>query len=95
MQIGSSNDSAAVKAQYATSKGLDIRITFHEKYSVNKQGYGKWLVSHYDFHEGMKVLELGGLEKMHLSLNVKNSFSQICQKACLRPQRTIWENAII
>ena len=59
MQIGSSNDSAAVKAQYATSKGLDIRITFHEKYSVNKQGYGKWLKSHYDFHEGMKVLELG------------------------------------
>ncbi|SDA52189.1 Methyltransferase domain-containing protein [Lachnospiraceae bacterium G11] len=59
MQIGSSNDSAAVKAQYATSKGLDIRITFHEKYSVNKQGYGNWLKSHYDFHEGMKVLELG------------------------------------
>ena len=40
MQIGSSNDSAAVKAQYAVSKGLDIRISFHEKYSTNKQGYG-------------------------------------------------------
>ena len=31
MQIGSSNDRAAVKAQYAAPKGLEIRITFHEK----------------------------------------------------------------
>ncbi|MCR5823493.1 MAG: methyltransferase domain-containing protein [Lachnospiraceae bacterium] len=59
MHIGSSNDSAAVKKQYATSKGLDIRITFHEKYSVNKQGYGNWIVSNYDLRKGMKVLELG------------------------------------
>lgn len=59
MQIGSSNDSAAVKEQYATSKGLDIRITFHETYSTNKQGYIPWLVSNYDICEGMKVLELG------------------------------------
>ncbi len=59
MQIGSSNDAAAVKEQYATSKGLDIRITFHDKYSTNKQGYGNWLVSNYDISEGMNVLELG------------------------------------
>ena len=59
MQIGSSNDSAAVKAQYSVPKGLDIRLTFHEKYSVNKQGYGEWLVSHYDICEGMTVLEIG------------------------------------
>ncbi len=59
MQIGSSNDSAAVKAQYSVPKGLDIRLTFHKKYSVNKQGYGEWLVSHYDICEGMTVLEIG------------------------------------
>ncbi|MBR4725069.1 MAG: class I SAM-dependent methyltransferase [Lachnospiraceae bacterium] len=59
MQIGSSNDSAAVKAQYATPKGLDIRMTFHDKYSTNKLGYGPWIVSNYDIREGMKVLELG------------------------------------
>ena len=59
MQIGSSNDSAAVKAQYAVPKGLDIRLTFHEKYSVNKQGYGTWLVSNYDIRDGMTVLEIG------------------------------------
>ena len=59
MQIGSSNVSTAVKEQYAVPKGLDIRLTFHEKYSVNKQGYGEWLVSHYDISDGMKVLEIG------------------------------------
>lgn len=59
MQIGSSNDSAAVKAQYATSKGLDIRIAFHDMYSTNKLGYSNWMVSHYDFCEGARVLELG------------------------------------
>lgn len=59
MQIGSSNDTNAVKAQYATSKGLDTRISFHDKYSTNKQGFGNWIVSNYDIREGMTVLELG------------------------------------
>ena len=59
MQIGSSNDSTAVQAQYAVPKGLDIRLTFHKKYSVNTQGYDEWLVSHYDIHDGMTVLEIG------------------------------------
>ena len=59
MKIGSSNDSEAVKEQYSTSKGLDIRIAFHDKYSTNKQGYGSWLVSNYDIRKGMSVLEVG------------------------------------
>ena len=59
MKIGSSNDPAAVKAQYAVPKGLDTRLTFHEKYSTNKQGYGPWLVSNYDIRDGMRVLEIG------------------------------------
>ena len=59
MKIGSSNDSESVKAQYSTSKGLDIRITFHDKYSTNRRGYGPWLVSNYDIREGMSVLEVG------------------------------------
>lgn len=59
MQIGSSNDFEAVKAQYAVPKGLDTRLTFHEKYSVNKQGYGEWLVSLYNFRDGINVLEIG------------------------------------
>ncbi len=59
MKIGSSNDPQAVKAQYATSEGLDTRISFHDKYSTNKQGYGHWVVSNYAIDEGMDVLELG------------------------------------
>ena len=59
MQIGSSDDSVAVKTQYAVPKGLDIRLTFHEQYSTNKQGYGAWLVSHYNIRNGMMVLEIG------------------------------------
>ena len=59
MKIGSSNDTEAVKAQYATSKGLDTRISFHDTYSTNKQGFGNWIVSNYELREGMKVLELG------------------------------------
>ena len=59
MNIGNSNDEQAVKAQYATSKGLDVRIGFHNMYSTNKLGFSSWLVSNYDIKDGMKVLELG------------------------------------
>lgn len=59
MNIGSSNDSNAVKEQYASSKSLNIRINFHDLYSTNKMGYGNWIVSNYDIKEGTRVLELG------------------------------------
>ena len=59
MQIGSSNNTEAVKEQYKTSNGLDTRISFHDKYSTNKLGYGNWIVSNYHISAGMKVLELG------------------------------------
>ena len=59
IMIGSSNNSDEVKEQYRTSKGLDTRISFHEKYSTNKQGYGNWIVSNYGIDDGMTVLELG------------------------------------
>ncbi len=59
MKIGSSNNAAAVETQYAVSKNLDIRLTFHEKYSTNRQGYGAWLISNYDIRDGMTVLEVG------------------------------------
>ena len=59
INIGSSNNSDEVKEQYKTSKGMDIRISFHDKYSTNKQGYGNWIVSNYELFDGMTVLELG------------------------------------
>ena len=59
MQIGSSNDPKAVKEQYKTSKCLDTRINFHEKYSTNKLGYANWIVSNYSIRKGMHILEVG------------------------------------
>ncbi len=56
---GTLNDSAAVRKQYSTPANLSTRISIHSKYSTNKQGFGNWIVSHYDFHPGMSVLELG------------------------------------
>ncbi|MBR0087775.1 MAG: class I SAM-dependent methyltransferase [Lachnospiraceae bacterium] len=59
MMIGSSNDAEAVRTQYTSSNGLNTRITFHDRYSTNKYGYGSWLLSNYDFSEGARVLEVG------------------------------------
>lgn len=59
MKIGSSNDEKAVKAQYASSSGLNTRISFHDRYSTNKTGYGSWILSNYEIAEGANVLELG------------------------------------
>lgn len=52
-------DEKAVKAQYADSENLDIRIAIHQKYSVNKQDFGNWIFQQYKLFEGCKILELG------------------------------------
>ena len=52
-------DKGSVNAQYATADNLNRRISIHEKYSRNKQGFGPWIVSQYRFEPGMAVLELG------------------------------------
>ena len=53
------NDKSSVKEQYNTSKNLSTRISIHDKYSTNKQGFGNWITCHYEIETGMKVLELG------------------------------------
>ena len=53
------SDEPAVKAQYASAGNLNKRISIHEKYSVNRQGFGNWIAAHYPVREGMSVLELG------------------------------------
>jgi ubiquinone/menaquinone biosynthesis C-methylase UbiE len=53
------NNSEEVKKQYANSGNLSTRISIHEKYSVNQQGFGNWIFSNYRIEPGMKVLELG------------------------------------
>ncbi|MBR4462923.1 MAG: class I SAM-dependent methyltransferase [Erysipelotrichaceae bacterium] len=48
-----------IKEQYSTADNLDLRISIHDKYSVNRQGFGNWIFFHYQISEGMSVLELG------------------------------------
>ncbi len=45
--------------QYGTSANLNTRISIHEKYSTNRQGFGNWITEHYRFPDGASVLELG------------------------------------
>ena len=53
------SDSAAVRKQYGTAEKLDIRISIHQKYSTNRQGFGNWITSHYEIRPGISLLELG------------------------------------
>ncbi len=53
------NDTASVAKQYQTSANLSARISIHDKYSVNKQGFGNWITNQYEIKAGMRVLELG------------------------------------
>ena len=53
------NETKIVQSQYRTTDKLTRRISIHEKYSVNKTGFGPWIASHYAFPESCRVLELG------------------------------------
>ncbi|MDE5867655.1 MAG: class I SAM-dependent methyltransferase, partial [Anaeroplasmataceae bacterium] len=53
------NDKEVVQKQYENASNLNTRISIHEKYSVNKQGFGNWIASYYQISDGMRILELG------------------------------------
>lgn len=53
------NSHDTVKEQYKTSDNLVTRISIHEKYSANKQGFGNWIYTHYDIPANTEILELG------------------------------------
>ena len=57
--MGAINDKDIVQKQYKNAANLNTRISIHDKYSVNKQGFGNWIVSNYQITKGMRVLELG------------------------------------
>ncbi|MDD5933981.1 MAG: MerR family transcriptional regulator [Clostridiales bacterium] len=44
--------------QYRKDDNLNQRISIHE-YSTAKEGFYSWLLRQQDFHEGMKILEIG------------------------------------
>ena len=45
--------------QYKTAVRLNRRISIHDRYSVNKQGFGNWIFERYRFQPGDRILELG------------------------------------
>ena len=53
------DDAKAVRTQYRTAERLQTRINIHSRYSVNRQGFGNWILSQYRFQPGLSVLELG------------------------------------
>lgn len=53
------NNESVVRKQYKNSDNLNARISIHDKYSVNKMGFGNWIFSNYEIKNTMKVLELG------------------------------------
>ena len=48
-----------LQTQYKNANHLNTRISIHDKYSVNKMGFGNWIFSHYEIAPGAQVLELG------------------------------------
>ena len=52
-------DTSVLREQYKDSSHLAARISIHEKYSVNKQGFIPWIYANYQIEEGQKVLECG------------------------------------
>lgn len=48
-----------IEKQYKTADNLNTRISIHEKYSINKQPFGQWIMSHYEIGPHFRILELG------------------------------------
>lgn len=54
-----SNEETNIIEQYKNAKNLNDRISLHEKYSTNRQGWFNWLFNQIDFSKINRLLELG------------------------------------
>lgn len=57
--MSSSNETAYVKQQYATSSNLDARIALHQLYSTAPEHFHDWLFRHVTLPAAARVLEIG------------------------------------
>lgn len=48
-----------IEEQYKNTDNLTLRKSLHDKYSVNKMGFQKWMFQQYPFRKKGRVLELG------------------------------------
>lgn len=59
IDIDNMSSKTAIEEQYKNTNNLKLRKSLHEKYSVNKIGFQKWMFEQYPFRTRIKVLELG------------------------------------
>jgi len=59
INIDNMSSKTVIKEQYKNTNNLKLRKNLHEKYSVNKIGFQKWMFEQYPFRTKIKVLELG------------------------------------
>lgn len=57
--IKMSNDDSSIVEHYKNAKNLNVRISLHDKYSHNKQGWFPWLFQQIDFSKINRLLEVG------------------------------------
>lgn len=57
--IKMSNDDSNIIEHYKNAKNLNVRISLHDEYSQNKQGWFPWLFEQIDFSHINKLLEVG------------------------------------
>ena len=59
INIDNMSSNTVIKEQYKNTNNLKLRKSLHEKYSINRVGFQKWMFEQYPFRTKMKVLELG------------------------------------
>lgn len=57
--IHMSNIETMLVDQYRNSNNLNVRISLHDRYSLNKQGWFNWLFEQIDFSKVYRLLEIG------------------------------------
>lgn len=57
--IKMSSDDSNIVEHYKNAKNLNVRISLHDKYSQNKQGWFSWLFEQIDFSRINRLLEVG------------------------------------
>ena len=54
-----SDQNYLLSKQYKTASNLDARFHLHERFSVNKYGWDRWVFDHFDLPQESRILELG------------------------------------
>lgn len=57
--IQMSNTESNIVEQYKNSNNLNVRISLHDRFSVNKMGWFSWLFEQIDFSKVTRLLEVG------------------------------------